>query len=355
MCPVACLDGALLGVLTGRWLRFRGASAVVVVALIVVTPARSRSRSWRPAAPSGGSGCRGPSSTPATTRTAPRRSIAGNPAAYLGYLLALGALAVLGRDVARPHRPDAQVPHPRRGRRGGRAGVLRPRGHHRQPRQPGLRPDPVQGRRVERSALVPPARGRLAAAARGLRCSRSHRGPPRAVAGRRLPARAGAARLLCGRRGVRLRRGRPSGGGRDAARSGLAARQPARRDAGAAVGVGPGGGAATWRRPVLAAGLVAAGRRHRPAGRRLGGPGLPTTRPDARRAARAGGGVGRGGAGDARRDVQLGHPLPDRRLPRHRAHGVAGGGAQRRCWCVPWRSGPDCAPEDHSGSTVCGA
>src|SRR3954464_5529356 len=36
-CPVACLDGALLGVLAGRWLRFRGVSAVVVVALIVVT------------------------------------------------------------------------------------------------------------------------------------------------------------------------------------------------------------------------------------------------------------------------------------------------------------------------------
>ena len=96
LCPVACLDGALLGVLTGRWLRFRGASAMVVVALIVVSLLGAGARSWRPAAPSGGSGCRGPSSTPATTRTEPRRSIAGNPAAYLGYLLALGALAVLG-------------------------------------------------------------------------------------------------------------------------------------------------------------------------------------------------------------------------------------------------------------------
>ena len=36
-CSVACLDGAPLGVLTGRWLHFRGAPAVVVVALIVVT------------------------------------------------------------------------------------------------------------------------------------------------------------------------------------------------------------------------------------------------------------------------------------------------------------------------------
>ena len=34
---VACLGGALLGVLSGRWVHFRGASAVVVVALVVVT------------------------------------------------------------------------------------------------------------------------------------------------------------------------------------------------------------------------------------------------------------------------------------------------------------------------------
>ncbi len=34
---VACLGGALLGVLTGRWLHFPGAPAVVVIALVVVT------------------------------------------------------------------------------------------------------------------------------------------------------------------------------------------------------------------------------------------------------------------------------------------------------------------------------
>src|SRR3954453_16671685 len=34
--PVACLGGALLGVLTGRWLRFPGASAVVVVAVVAI-------------------------------------------------------------------------------------------------------------------------------------------------------------------------------------------------------------------------------------------------------------------------------------------------------------------------------
>ena len=34
--PVACLGGGLLGVLVGRWLRFPGAAAVVVVVLVVV-------------------------------------------------------------------------------------------------------------------------------------------------------------------------------------------------------------------------------------------------------------------------------------------------------------------------------
>jgi hypothetical protein len=37
------------------------------------------------------------------------------------------------------------------------------------------------------------------------------------------------------------------------------------------------------------------------------------------------------GSGDTLGDVQLGEPLPDRRLLRHRADGVAGGRAQRRC------------------------
>jgi hypothetical protein len=94
-CPVACLDGALLGVLAGRWLRFRGASAVVVVALIVVTllgqtplldTASSEWRLWVPWA------LWHTGDNPDGTQTL----IAGNPAANLGYLLALGALAVLG-------------------------------------------------------------------------------------------------------------------------------------------------------------------------------------------------------------------------------------------------------------------
>jgi hypothetical protein len=95
MCPVACLDGALLGVLTGRWLHFRGAPAMVVIALIVVTllgqaplleTSNSEWRLWVPwAIFHTGENADG-------TQTL----IAGNPAAYIGYLLALGALAVLG-------------------------------------------------------------------------------------------------------------------------------------------------------------------------------------------------------------------------------------------------------------------
>jgi len=95
MCPVACFDGALLGVLAGRWLRLRGASAMVLVALIVVSllgqaplleTSSSEWRLWVPwAIFHTGDNADG-------TQTL----IAGNPAAYLGYLLALGALAVLG-------------------------------------------------------------------------------------------------------------------------------------------------------------------------------------------------------------------------------------------------------------------
>ena len=95
MCPVACFDGALLGVLTGRWLRFPGASAVVVVALIVVSllgqapllaTGSSEWRLWVPWA------IFHTGDNPDSTQTL----TAGNPGAYLGYLLTLGALAVLG-------------------------------------------------------------------------------------------------------------------------------------------------------------------------------------------------------------------------------------------------------------------
>ncbi len=92
--PVACLGGALLGVLTGRWVRFPGAAAVVVVALVAidmvgqvvgVDGGRSELRLWVPWAMfhSG------------TEADGSQTLFAGNPLAYLGYLLCLCAAAAL--------------------------------------------------------------------------------------------------------------------------------------------------------------------------------------------------------------------------------------------------------------------
>jgi hypothetical protein len=92
--PVACLGGALLGILTGRWLRFPGASAVVVIALVVVSMvgqlgiaygSSSELRLWLPWAMF--------HSGTETDGTA--ALLAGNPAFYLGYLLCLCAAAAL--------------------------------------------------------------------------------------------------------------------------------------------------------------------------------------------------------------------------------------------------------------------
>lgn len=92
--PVACLGGGLLGVLTGRWVRFPGAAAVVVVALVAIDMVgqlalayedASELRLWVPWAMfhSG-------SETDGT-----QTLLAGNPAAYLGYVLCLCAAAAL--------------------------------------------------------------------------------------------------------------------------------------------------------------------------------------------------------------------------------------------------------------------
>ena len=104
--PVACLGGGLLGVLTGRWVRFPGAAAVVVVALVaidmvaqipVAAGEHSQLRLWVPWAMfHSGSDSDG-------TQTL----FNGNPAAYLGYLLCLCAAAAL---VAVWHDRTARTP-----------------------------------------------------------------------------------------------------------------------------------------------------------------------------------------------------------------------------------------------------
>ena len=103
---VSCLGGGLLGVLTGRWLRFPGAPAVVVVALVAVGVVgqvpfgesdRSELRLWLPWAMfhSG------------TMEDGTAILYAGNPAFYLGYLLCLCAAAAL---VAIWHDRSARTP-----------------------------------------------------------------------------------------------------------------------------------------------------------------------------------------------------------------------------------------------------
>ena len=92
--PVACLGGGLLGVLTGRWVRFPGAAPVVVVARVAVclvgqmpiaSGDSSELRLWVPWAMfhSG------------TMDDGTAVLFAGNPVFYLGYALCLCAAAAL--------------------------------------------------------------------------------------------------------------------------------------------------------------------------------------------------------------------------------------------------------------------
>ncbi len=91
--PVACLGGGLLGLLTGRWLRFPGASAVVVLVTVVgcmlgqsaSESAHPTARLWTPWA----------SFQSGTNSDGTQLLYAGNATAYLVYALCLCAAAVL--------------------------------------------------------------------------------------------------------------------------------------------------------------------------------------------------------------------------------------------------------------------
>lgn len=93
LAPVACLGGGLLGVLTGRWLRFPGSAVVVLVATVfacmmqdvVADGERAELRLFLPWAlfHSG------------TFEDGTQRLYEGNATFYLGYLLCLCAAAVI--------------------------------------------------------------------------------------------------------------------------------------------------------------------------------------------------------------------------------------------------------------------
>lgn len=101
--PVACLGGALLGVLTGRWLTFRGAPAVMVVAVVAIDIAAQIGTMGEDIVAhhaSGDLGVRARLVAPwalwhSGSLPDGRQSVAGgDPFWYLLYLLALCALAV---------------------------------------------------------------------------------------------------------------------------------------------------------------------------------------------------------------------------------------------------------------------
>ena len=226
--PVSCLGGALLGVLTGRWLHFPGATAVVIVGLaafemVLQGVAGEGPHSWVRLFVPWASFHTG--TDPDGTATL----LAGQP----GVLPRLPALPVrrrlAGRRLARHLRPDA--PAAQRDHRASSVvglcslGLAMTTG----PEQPDVRPDPVEGRRLmrDRTVVVPQEGGPVGRPPRVLRGRRRDRRRDRPVAVDHRGPAPRRARLLRGRRGVRLRRGRGPGHRRHAPRP-LAAGRPLR-------------------------------------------------------------------------------------------------------------------------------
>ena len=253
--PVACLGGGLLGVLTGRWVRFPGAAAVVVVAVVAIDiigqmpliyESTSELRLWVPWAMfhSG-------SETDGT-----QAILAGNPAAYLGYVLCLCAAAAL---VAIWHDKTA------------RTGQLRillsgvvviglaclalaiTTGN-----SENISSDPSPSRSTSDPALVvPPPRRPVARSPRVLRGRGTPRRAPRPVAVRSDRPPASHPRLLRRRSHVRLRRtAGPPGRGHPTWRV-LEAYGAPRRRARPSRCVGGRRPAAAWRSAAASRGLVA--------------------------------------------------------------------------------------------------
>ena len=142
--PVACLGGALLGVLTGRWLRFPGAPAVVVVAAVLVSFVGSVPIAYGDqlrAAAVGAVAHVALRHARGRHAGADGRQPAGPPRLPPVPVRRRGPR----RGLARPHCPYAPAAGRDHRHRRGRTRLPRPRDDHRSVRQPRLGADPVPG------------------------------------------------------------------------------------------------------------------------------------------------------------------------------------------------------------------
>ena len=145
--PVACMGGGLLGVLTGRWLRFPGAAAVMVVVVVAIDmvgqmpvtyESTSELRLWVPWAMFH-SGSESDGTVGPVRRQ--RRLLPGLRALPVRRRRAL-------RHLARPHSPHGSAPYGDRRRGHRRSGSARTGHDRRQRRQPPLEADSLQDQQV---------------------------------------------------------------------------------------------------------------------------------------------------------------------------------------------------------------